>query len=260
MDDSSREDRQNEGVGPEAAAAATVIGSMLIATGWARLARRAPAYAPRSPRKEGVAALVVVACITAYFALAVALVASGSRPSGVARPYDLGRMLLQFALLAPALVLLVVALRIRREGARSIGLSRRGTGSALALGVVLALWTALTWGKLAALTDIQGALLYRLGAFAGVALVEELVFRGYLQQRLVAWLGTTGGIVIASAIFALSHIPQNVLVLRVDPTELAISQLATFGHGLALAWVMRSTQHVGAPAILHFAIDSVGVL
>ncbi len=81
--------------------------------------------------------------------------------------------------------------------------------------------------------------------FVGIApgLIEEIIFRGYLQQRLVKRWGPTIGIVVASIVFGLCHItPQAVLV--------ALPLGFWFGY---IAWRSQSI----FPAILcHFFVNS----
>jgi membrane protease YdiL (CAAX protease family) len=48
-------------------------------------------------------------------------------------------------------------------------------------------------------------LLFAVGITVGPALGEELMFRGYIQPRLIARYGATAGIAIASALFGLLH-------------------------------------------------------
>jgi uncharacterized protein len=62
------------------------------------------------------------------------------------------------------------------------------------------------------LTDPGRLALAAVGTFAGhylfVALREEFVFRGVLQQHLSAWLGSEGrGLLAASILFGLAHLP-----------------------------------------------------
>jgi len=81
--------------------------------------------------------------------------------------------------------------------------------------------------------------------FVGIApgLFEEIVFRGYMQQRLVKRWGPTIGIVVTSIVFGLCHItPQAVLV--------ALPLGFWFGY---IAWRSQSI----FPAILcHFFVNS----
>jgi membrane protease YdiL (CAAX protease family) len=59
--------------------------------------------------------------------------------------------------------------------------------------------------------------------FFGGGFGEELLFRGFLQTRCTAWLGSTKGLFSASLIMAFAHIPQRIFVQGMNPTEALFS-------------------------------------
>jgi membrane protease YdiL (CAAX protease family) len=72
---------------------------------------------------------------------------------------------------------------------------------------------------------------------------EEFLFRGLLQNVLTGWLGPRAGLVIASIIFGLAHLPDLRYVL-----------LAAIA-GVAYGYVYRRTQRITASAITHALVD-----
>ena len=79
------------------------------------------------------------------------------------------------------------------------------------------------------------------------AVCEELLFRGYLQNRLTASLGPLFGVVLASLVFAVFHLDF-------------VHVVAVFPLGLFLGWV---TWHSGSliPAMMaHFVNNTVSVV
>jgi membrane protease YdiL (CAAX protease family) len=84
-----------------------------------------------------------------------------------------------------------------------------------------------------------------IGGSAGVA--EELFFRGYVQQRLVARLGAGVGIGLASALFALAHL---------DPHH----SFFAFVFGLFLGYVVFATGSVWPGVVAHAANNSLTVI
>ena len=79
------------------------------------------------------------------------------------------------------------------------------------------------------------------------AICEELLFRGYMQTRLVKSFGASAGIFVSSALFALLHMDF-------------VHVIAVFPLGLFLGWV---TWRSGSlfPAILgHFVNNSISVV
>ena len=73
---------------------------------------------------------------------------------------------------------------------------------------------------------------------------EEFLFRGLIQNLLSQWLGPRPGLVVASIIFGLAHLPDPRYVL-----------LATIAGG-AYGWVYLRTQRITASAITHALVDA----
>jgi len=73
---------------------------------------------------------------------------------------------------------------------------------------------------------------------------EEFLFRGLLQNLLTRWLGPRAGLVIASIIFGLAHLP--------DPRYVLLATIA----GVAYGWVYFRTQRITASAITHALVDA----
>ena len=73
---------------------------------------------------------------------------------------------------------------------------------------------------------------------------EEFLFRGLLQNLLTQWLGPRAGLVIASVIFGLAHLP--------DPRYVLLATIA----GVAYGWVYARTQRITASAITHALVDA----
>lgn len=80
----------------------------------------------------------------------------------------------------------------------------------------------------------------------GAPIVEEIVYRGCLQTRLSAILGTATGVAVTSAIFALVHL-----------TPVEIPGLFVFAVVLGVA--RHRTGSLGLPIITHMAFNAVGL-
>lgn len=74
---------------------------------------------------------------------------------------------------------------------------------------------------------------------------EEFLFRGLLQNLLTRLLGARTGLVIASVVFGLAHLP--------DPRYVVLAAIA----GLAYGWVYQRTERISASAITHALVDAV---
>jgi membrane protease YdiL (CAAX protease family) len=163
------------------------------------------------------------------------------------------------ALLAAIATALCLGLR-REHPASVLGTLtrwRRDAPAGLALGAGLWVTTALllwatghvTWawqGSLQAL--FAGAL-----ACLGVAVVEELVFRGFVFQRLVEGIGAWPAQIAMAAYFVLTH--AKGLESAGDLKTIATINIFLAGLMFGAAWL--STRSLALPIALHFSLNFV---
>lgn len=112
--------------------------------------------------------------------------------------------------------------------------------------------------------------------FAGIwfapALIEEIIFRGVIQNVLVEKFKPKIGILVASVIFGFSHINNATKYYREDGTVVRydypnwryvlLATIAGFGYGL-IYWKRKkagSGSALGAAALLHCIVDFVWLL
>jgi membrane protease YdiL (CAAX protease family) len=127
--------------------------------------------------------------------------------------------------------------------------------AAAAIGVVVALgFEAVAQSLLPDLDDPFDALLRRLGPVASLfviavtpAVLEEIVFRGMLQGRLLALLGARTGWIVTAAVFALAHGASPALPLL-------------FGIGLYLGWLRERSGSLLPGMLMHFCYNGALVL
>jgi membrane protease YdiL (CAAX protease family) len=166
-----------------------------------------------------------------------------------------GRGALKQALVASAsLVPLLIALRVSSASLDSVGLTRTNLARSVAIGGALAAGWLVASGTLDELFSprLEHALV--LVAAASVGFSEEIVSRGYVQTRLIRWIGTTRGIVLAATIFALFHVPQRLLA-GVGGTDLVLQLLLVAVLGGAFGVMQAAARNVTLPGIVHTAID-----
>jgi membrane protease YdiL (CAAX protease family) len=89
---------------------------------------------------------------------------------------------------------------------------------------------------------------------------EEFAFRGYLQTRLVAWLGRWQGWAMASVMMALAHIVQRITVESMAPAQALTSSVAIIPMSLLTGYIMLRTENVVAPCLFHTFADWVSTL
>jgi membrane protease YdiL (CAAX protease family) len=152
-----------------------------------------------------------------------------------------------------------ICLRLRRQGLSAVGLSMDAAwGRQLLAGIavggieMLALTALilLAGGVQFTLDPARGLAALGLGAwsFAWAAVIEELLFRGFVFQRLVDGIGTPLAIALMATLFALGHwgnpgMEGGTLVAATIDTVLA-------GVLLGLAWVR--TGSLALPIGIHF--------
>jgi len=92
------------------------------------------------------------------------------------------------------------------------------------------------------------------GAVIGAPIVEELVFRVFLQGALIKWLKSPWlSIIIAAILFASIH--------RLGPTPLPWhALLPIFAVGLTAGVAYERTKRVGVPIMMHICFNALNVL
>lgn len=142
------------------------------------------------------------------------------------------------------------------EPLSSAGLGRHNLWQACTMGLILGgLWCVAgpLGQKLAYLS--HGGWVLSLPFLALFGFAEEFLYRGYLQTRLIARLGSWRGWALASVVFAASHFPHFLIYNRLAPGTAAAATVIVVPCGLALGFLMLRTQNILAPAIFHTIIN-----
>jgi membrane protease YdiL (CAAX protease family) len=153
----------------------------------------------------------------------------------------------------------LVVIRRRREPLASAGVSRDNLGRSLVVSIPLVAmpvaWRLVAPRLGAATPPFDAADFWALMKFVIVGFGEEFAYRGYLQTRLVDWLGQSPGWILASVLMAMAHVGHRVVVLGMTGTEALASSAALIPISLFLGFVMLRTRSIVAPGILHTAIN-----
>lgn len=218
--------------------------------------------------------------------LAAGLVASGAVRLVLREPSTLQKLYAgEVVLLAVSVAVLVVARRTEPEPWRSLGLRGEpggpsGTARALACAAVsfffflpavlgsYELWPFLhdllwstPWEEQQVATEIgalAGAELLQAAVIAVVVapLLEELVFRGFLQPLLVQNLSDRGGVVVTSLLFALLH--GRSVFLPVFVLSLVIGGVMLRTRRLAAAWLVHALNNACTLLVFQLAQGAPG--
>jgi membrane protease YdiL (CAAX protease family) len=154
------------------------------------------------------------------------------------------RMLLAVISLLPFIILLLV----RGQPLKSIGWSKDNFKAGLTLGALLAVLTIFLRGKFTTLlqgvSPAQGSLLL---VILLLSVAEETIFRGYIQLRLMSYLGQTWGWLATSLLFILWQLTGRAWLGNLEDSWPVI--VIALVQSILLGWIMKKTYHVSAPIL-----------
>ena len=156
---------------------------------------------------------------------------------------------------------LVLLLLIRRQPLLSVGLSRPTLSPAAMLGAALALITIFLRGKIYGILDGVSALEFNhLILCLVIALVGEIIFRGFLQLRFSAWLGRTAGWLVTSLVYFLFCLPFVWQAAGGEFSAFWMPAILQLVQAVLLGWIMRRSGNVLASGLYQAAHFWVGIL
>lgn len=227
------------------------------------------------PRREGIVALSLFGLVFAgaWLVLSVYPLNLSTPLTGANAVFSSDDLLGRAVFYLVALVPFGLALLIRRQPLLSAGLGQRTLKAALQLSFALMLLAVFLRGKVFNIIHgVSSAEINFLFAALITAFVEEAIFRGYIQLRLVAWWGEIWGWVAASLLFAAWRLPGKILAAGATLpagtallTGTALLAVAldlglNFVFGLILGWIMRKCGNIIAPALYHAIHDWISIL
>jgi membrane protease YdiL (CAAX protease family) len=188
------------------------------------------------PRREGLYALGGFAAILAIAVLFY------SRSGGS----DLRASL---TLAALSVLPFAAFLFVRRQPLRSAGWGSANLRIGLIIGVALSILTIFLRNRFTSIVaGLPGDQIIQLLYWLGICLLEESIFRGYMQPRLSSWLGEIPGWVLAAALFALWRVPLWLAIGETPHSLLPVLGL-TFVQGLVVGYIQRKSGSVLAPGL-----------
>ena len=207
------------------------------------------------PRRSALQALVAVTCSMLFLCLFILIERSlqGGSLGSETRFEHLGD------LISPAFYLIIFLLPagvfIFRAGEplKSVGITRTNLwqSAVIGMGLALLMFYFQSGGLLAKLRSLELRHGISLVYFAFVGFEEEILFRGYLQTRLITWLGKWQGWLLASVIMAVGHIPLRMVIEGKDLGNAFIDSCGLIPASIFFGFIMLRTKNVLAPAIAH---------
>jgi membrane protease YdiL (CAAX protease family) len=155
----------------------------------------------------------------------------------------------------------LIVMRRRHETLSSAGITTHNLGKSALLGILLSAFMFLfntimkRFDSGEGLRSISLSDLWALTTFLVVGISEEFGFRGYLQTRLMLWLGTTRGWVLASTLMAVGHVVQRIAIMGMSGMSAFVSSLSLIPISLLFGYIFLRTKNVVAGALLHAFID-----
>lgn len=155
----------------------------------------------------------------------------------------------------------LIVLKRRHEPLSSAGITKQNLGKSSLLGILLSalvfLFNTITkrfdTGEL--LRSLSLSDFWALITFLVVGVSEEFGFRGFLQTRLMAWLGTIWGWGLASILMAVGHIVQRMTIMGMSGTDALISSLSLIPISFLFGFILLRTENIVAGSIFHAFID-----
>jgi membrane protease YdiL (CAAX protease family) len=220
----------------------------------------------QNPRKE--AALAFLLVVTVFAGVSVWRILTDTvfdpnfgelQPFVNVRAIDVMWEIFLYVIVMPPLVL---AMRKTGQDRGSVGIDGKAIGRMLALGFMLGtimftirglMGVPLVGGGFAGFSP---SLIYGLIFFTIVGFGEEIVWRGYIQTRLVAYGGTLKGLVVTSLLFAvLWHFPGRYYMYSGVVLEAFANTLLLFPLSLVLGYIMIRSQNIIPSSIFHLFLN-----
>jgi len=213
-------------------------------------------------RKEGVLALLVIVALLGVRAVLDTVgsqVVLPSFPLYRLPPYSpFGAVDVVWYTVVSLMYLAPMMATMRRSGQslRSIGVSGKDRGRMLVLGFVLSAIYIGLFGLFALFSGqvfvgFSASLSYGFVLFAVVGFSQEIVWRGYVQTRLIAHYGTIVGLVVTALFFGLWHFPMRYFQYSGAAIEALASCLLIFPAGLLNGYIMLKSQNILPSSIYH---------
>jgi membrane protease YdiL (CAAX protease family) len=153
------------------------------------------------------------------------------------------------------LLSVVVAMKVTGQSLESIGVNGKDKGRMVVLGLTLSVILFIVQGLVSGgrgFTGFSPSLAYGFIFFVMVGFSEELIWRGYIQTRLIAYGGTLKGYLVTSLLFALWHFPLYYYGVALE--ALAHVLIVLF-PSLLFGYVMLRAQNIIPCSIFHLFLD-----
>ena len=196
------------------------------------------------PRREGILSLYLFSGILVLGVLffTPALI----QPAIQYLPVEAITALLIFSIVC--LVPFLLMILFRKQPMLSAGWSPHRLRPSIYFSFALIMITLFLRGTIFKLLDGVSALEVQiLLVWIGIALVQETIFRGYMQPRLSGWVGKNKSWLLTASLFTIWSVPRFLFEPHPIFLPLPLSIGYTFFQGILLGWIYNKSGHVAAP-------------
>lgn len=158
-------------------------------------------------------------------------------------------------------VLIILAVVIyRKEHISSIGITKNNIFKSIITGTIIGITyyiLVINTFKVIKIMDVISIKSYNsfINLLVVVGFGEEIVSRGYLQTRLISWLGSIKGTFLTAVIFSFSHLPQRLILGGLDLKSALINCAFLIPCSLLLGYIFTKTKHIVTTSIFHAFVD-----
>jgi membrane protease YdiL (CAAX protease family) len=160
---------------------------------------------------------------------------------------------------------MIVVLLVSRQRLADIALTQENLGRNLGFGALVSFVLVLVLGILSpflggGFAGFSTATIFLFLSYVVIAFGEELVFRGYLQTRLVAKNGTIIGLCMATLFYALYNVPLGFFCYGGDIWLALVYGAWRLSSGLIYGYTFHRSQNIVPSVILHIFLVWGGLL
>lgn len=88
-----------------------------------------------------------------------------------------------------------------------------------------------------------------------VGFLEEFMNRGYLQTRMMQWIGKYKGYVVSTLIFAITHVPNRMFIYNMNFSQALANSLYLIPASLFFGYIFMKSKSIVPGVINHAFID-----
>lgn len=165
---------------------------------------------------------------------------------------------LMFNLLQVLIILAVII--YRKEDISSIGITKKNIIKSLIIGTIIGITYYILVKNIFEVNKLMDVMSKEsCNSFINMLVVvgfgEEIISRGYLQTRLISWLGTMKGIFATAVIFSFSHLPQRVILGGLDFNSALVNCAFLIPVSLLMGYIFTKTKNIVTSSIFHTFVD-----